>query len=126
VPEDFSLTSAYLGGNVHVVTVRGELDVATVPALRDELVRIDREGGQDVVVDLLAVPFLDSVALGLLVEWSKRLQARGGVFRIVCADRRIARIIEITGLGRFLRRHASLREALESTGGLALSSAPVT
>jgi anti-sigma B factor antagonist len=126
VPDEFSLTSAYLGGNVHVVTVVGELDCATVPTLREELVRIDGEGGQDVVVDLLAVPFLDSVALGLLVEWSKRLQARGGVFRIVCADRRIARIIEITGLERFLRRHASLREALESTGDLPLSRAAAT
>jgi anti-sigma B factor antagonist len=123
VPEDFSLRSAYLGGNVHVVTVEGELDVATVPALRDELTRIDGEGAQDIVVDLLAVPFLDSAALGLLVEWSKRMQARGGVFRLVCADRRIARIIEITGLERVLRRHTTLREALESMENLPLSIA---
>ena len=126
MPEDFSLTSAFVGGNVHVVTVEGELDVATVPQLRTELIRVDGEGAQDVIVDLLAVPFLDSVALGLLVEWSKRLQARGGVFRVVCADRRIARIIEITGLERILRRHATLREALESTNGLPLPGAAVT
>ena len=126
MPADLSLTSAYLGGNVHVVTVEGELDVATVPQLRTELIRIDDEGAQDVIVDLLAVPFVDSVALGLLVEWSKRLQTRGGVFRIVCADRRIARIIEITGLQRILRRHATLREALESTEELPLSRAAVT
>lgn len=126
MPEDFSLTTAYLGGNVHVVTIEGELDVATVPALRDALVRIDGEGAEDIVVDLLAVPFLDSVALALLVEWSKRLHARGGVFQIVCADRRIARIIEITGLERFLRRHVSLREALSSIEGLPLSTATAT
>ena len=62
MPEDFSLTSAFVGGNVHVVTVEGELDVATVPQLRTELIRVDGEGAQDVIVDLLAVPFLDSVA----------------------------------------------------------------
>ena len=92
---EFTLTSAYLGGDVHVVTVCGELDVATVPGLGEELARALNEGAHEVVVDLLAVPFVDSVALGLLVETSRRMDARGGVFRIVCDDRRIARIIEI-------------------------------
>lgn len=114
MPDDFSLTSAYLGADAHVVTVEGELDVATVPRLRDELSRIEDEGGREIVIDLLAVPFIDSTALGLVVETSKRMSARGGVARIVCDDRRIARIIEITGLERVLRRHRTLRDALES------------
>jgi anti-anti-sigma factor len=123
VPHDFALTSAYLGGNAYVVNVTGELDVATVPGLRDELQRVLGEGGREVVVDLLGVPFLDSVALGLLVETSKRVDARGGVFRIVCEDRRIVRIIEITGLDRVLRCHSTLREALESIDGYPLPKA---
>lgn len=108
------LTSAYLGAEAHVVTVTGELDVATVPGLRDELRRIVGEGGREVVVDLVGVPFLDSAALGLLVETSKRVDALGGVFTIVCDDRRIIRIIEITGLDRVLRCLPTLRDALES------------
>jgi anti-sigma B factor antagonist len=123
VPEDFALTSAYLGADAHVVTVEGELDIATVPGLRKELTRIDTEGGRDVIVDLLAVPFVDSVALGLLVEMSKRMTARRGVLRLVSDDRRIARIIEITGLDRILRCHTTLREALESIDGFPLREA---
>jgi anti-sigma B factor antagonist len=114
---DFALTSAYLGGQVHVVTVCGDLDAATAPELRAELDRMFEEGGREIVVDLLKVPFVDSVALGILVEASKRSQARGGVFRVVCEDRRIARIIEITGLDRVLRIHVNLREALEALDG---------
>jgi anti-anti-sigma factor len=106
-----------------VVTVCGELDVATVPGLGDELARVLNEGAQELVVDLLAVPFVDSVALGLLVETSRRMAARGGVFRIVCDDRRIVRIIEITGLDRVLRCHSTLREALESLDGFSLPKA---
>ena len=117
------LTSAYLGRNTHVVTVAGELDVATAPALRDQLVQIDADGATDTVVDLLDVSLVDSVALGLLVEASKRAKARGGMLRIVCDDRRIARIIEITGLYRVLRIHTTLREALESTDGRVLTTA---
>jgi anti-sigma B factor antagonist len=114
VDEGFDLTSAYLGGNAHVVTVAGDLDVATAPRLRSELVRASSEGATEIVVDLLRVPFVDSVALGVLVEASRRTSAGGGVFRVVCHDRRIARIIEITGLDHVFRLHASLREALEA------------
>jgi anti-anti-sigma factor len=123
VPYAFSLTSAYLGSDAHVVTIQGELDVATVPGVRAELERIEGEGGLKLIVDLLAVPFVDSVALGLLVETSKRLTARGGVFTIVCDDRRIARIIEITGLERVLRRQSTLRDALDSLTSYPLQQA---
>jgi anti-sigma B factor antagonist len=121
MPDEFALTSAYLGGDAYVVSVSGDLDLATAPQLRDELAHAAAEGGTEIVVDLLRVPFVDSVALGVLVEASKRTKARGGVFRVVCDDRRIARIIEITGLDRVLRLHPTLREALE-----ALEDAPVT
>jgi anti-sigma B factor antagonist len=125
VDYDAQLTSAYLGGHVHVITVEGELDVATAPRLRGELLRVDQEGAQEIVVDLLKVSFVDSVALGILVEASKRTKAGGGTFRIVCDDRRIARIVEITGLDRMLRLHDNLREALEALGGPSVTSAGV-
>jgi anti-sigma B factor antagonist len=113
-PGELELTSAYLGGNAHVVTLMGELDVATAPALRDELERVSAEGATEALVDLLGVSFVDSVALGILVDASKRMKAQGGALRIVCDDRRIARIVEITGLDRVLRIHTTLRDALES------------
>jgi anti-sigma B factor antagonist len=123
VATDFNLTSAYLGGGAHVVTVAGELDVGTAPALRDELTRIATEGASEVFVDLLQVAFVDSVALGVLVDASKRASARGGALSLVCDDRRIARIIEITGLDPVLRIHPTLREALEALARRPLSRA---
>ena len=115
--EEFTVTSAYLGANAHVVTVTGELDVYTAPDLRKALGEAAGEGAMDVVVDLLNVPFVDSMGLGVLVESSKSLKAKGGVLRIVCDDRRIARILEITGLDRVLVLHSTLRDALESLEG---------
>jgi anti-sigma B factor antagonist len=111
---EFALTSAYLAGNAHVVTVTGDLDYSTAPRLREELVRASDEGAREIVVDILKVPFVDSVALGVLIEASKRTCARGAVFTVVCDDRRIARIIEITGLEETFRIHTTLHAALES------------
>jgi anti-sigma B factor antagonist len=114
VANRFALTSAYIGGNAQIITVSGDLDVVSAPRLSDELAQASLDGATEIVVDLLRVPFVDSVALGVLVAASKRTTARGGIFRVVCEDRRIARIIEITGLSHVLRLHPSLREALGS------------
>jgi anti-sigma B factor antagonist len=114
VLDDFSVATAYLGANGHVLTVAGELDVATAPTLRTAFAELAHEGALEVIVDLLNVPFIDSVGLAVLVESSKRLKAKGGVLRVVCNDGRVAHILEITGLGQILALYPTLREALES------------
>ena len=54
-----------------MVHVRGEIDLATAPALRACLLAL--EG--DVIVDLSEVDFLDSTGIGVLVAQRKRLGA---------------------------------------------------
>jgi anti-sigma B factor antagonist len=114
MPLEFSLMSAPLDRDVHVVTVSGDLNFSTAHQLRDELARASDSGAGEIVVDLLEVPFVDSVALGVLVEASKSTRARGGALKVVCEDRRIAWMIEITGLERIRRIQTTLRAAPES------------
>ena len=85
---------------VPVITVVGEIDVATAPQLREALHRVIAEGQSTVVLDLLAVTFLDSTALGVLVGGLKRCRELGGELHIVVADARIRKIFEITGLNK--------------------------
>ena len=110
---EFGLTSASFGSHAHVVSVSGDLDASTASRLREELDRASEQGAAEIVVDLLEVPFVDSVALGILVEASKRTQARGGIFKVVCNDHRVAWIVEIIGFDRI---HTTVRAALESPG----------
>ncbi len=81
-----------------VVSVVGELDVATAPELRGRLEEVIDGGAPVVIADLLGVSFLDSTALGVLIGALKRSQAAGREFRIVVAEPRILKIFEITGL----------------------------
>jgi anti-sigma B factor antagonist len=122
--DDFSVTSAQLGGETHVVSVTGELDVATSPALREALLAANTRPGSEVVVNLLSVPFIDSSALGVLVDMSKRLRARGGTLAVVCEDRQLVKIFEITGLTRILAVYPTLRDALEALGAEGSLAAP--
>jgi anti-sigma B factor antagonist len=117
VQTGFELTTAYLGEDAYLIAVSGELDVSTGPALRDSLAAVVGDGAREVVVDLLRLAFVDSVALGVLVEASKRMAQRGGRVVLVSDDRRMARVIQITGLQRILPVSPSLRAALEGLGG---------
>lgn len=54
-------------GSALVVRVEGELDMATVPQLADELSTVEWERFEKVVFDLLQVGFIDSSGLGALI-----------------------------------------------------------
>lgn len=81
-----------------MISVTGEIDVATAPQLRECLHRVIARGQATVVLDLLGVTFLDSTALGVLVGALKRCRELGGELHVVVSDARIKKIFEITGL----------------------------
>jgi len=81
-----------------IVAVSGEIDVATAPQLQESLHALIAQGRASLVIDLLAVTFLDSTALGVLVGALKRCREQGGELQLVVADARIMKIFEITGL----------------------------
>jgi anti-sigma B factor antagonist len=98
-------------GAVPVVAVRGEIDVATAPQLRECLHRVIAQGDSTLALDLLSVTFLDSTALGVLVGALKRCRELGGDLQLVIADPRIVKIFEITGLTNVFTIDDSLQGA---------------
>ena len=95
-----------------VVAVVGELDVATAPQLRTQLRKIVGEECSTVVVDLTAVTFVDSTALGVLIEARKQCDANAGTMRIAISEPRILRVFEITGLTELFDIRSTRLEAI--------------
>ncbi len=85
-----------------IVSVYGEVDVATTPDLRELLIKLVAEGSNRLVLDLEGVDFLDSTGLGTIVSILKRTRTHGGDLRLVCTQARITRLFEITGLDKAL------------------------
>ena len=81
-----------------VVSVFGEVDVATATRFREFLEATIENDFESVVVDLTGVTFIDSTGLGVLIGARKRCDAKGRPLRIVVSEPRILKVFEITGL----------------------------
>lgn len=105
-------------GDAYVVTLRGEIDAYTSPALRHDLRRlIEDVGVSTLVIDLSAVTFLDSSALGALVGALRRLRERDGGLRIVEPSTTAARIFSLTGLDAVFDLYPTCGAALSGASG---------
>jgi len=69
-------------------------------------------GVSRVVIDLSAVTFIDSTALGVLIGGVRRLHSGGGAMALVVTGRPVQRVLSITGLDRVFTIHATLDEAV--------------
>ena len=107
---EFQARSERLEGGAVVVSVRGELDLYTVPQLKRVL--RDADGGGPVVIELSECTFIDSTALGVLVEANRRLNSKAQL-SIVATSPVIQRPFELTGLDREFTFHPSLDSAFE-------------
>jgi len=79
------------------LAVSGEIDLATVGALRDAL---ERALGlsNDVWVDLSDVEFMGSMGLTALVTSHHALNRRRGTLTVVCPRGPVLRALEVSGL----------------------------
>lgn len=83
-------------GRWALVSVTGELDVATAPRLRQEAVRLVSGGQVDVILDLGGVDFLDSTGLGVIIGILKRVRSHGGELVVVGLAPRVRKVFEMT------------------------------
>jgi len=107
-----------------VVTIGGELDVATAPVLRSHLSGLIANGRTRLVLDLAPLDFLDASGLGVLASTLGRLRERGGWLRLVNVRPRIRRLLGIVRLTDALPEYASV--ALAAGAGQSGASASVT
>ena len=101
-------------GAAVVVSVSGDVDVASSPILRDALDRPLAAQASHIVVDLAGLTFIDSTGLGVLVGAMKVARRYGASLRLVCTSPKILRVFDITGLTSVFPVDANLQAALAS------------
>jgi anti-sigma B factor antagonist len=87
-------------GHRTVLTVSGEADIASSPALRSALETALDESAQEVCLDLCATTFMDSSGLHVLVDAHRLAEGR---LTIVCPPGNVRRVLDLTGVVNALR-----------------------
>jgi anti-sigma B factor antagonist len=95
---------------IHLV---GELDLYNAPEVRTALLELCAEQPERLVVDLGAVGFVDSTALGVLIEARTKLENRRS-FLLAAPGLETHRALSISGLDQHLAVHDSVDAALSA------------
>ena len=98
-------------GTARVVRLGGELDLYNAGEVRTALAGACAEAPERVVVDLGEVEFVDSTALGVLIETRTKLKNRDG-FLLAAPGLETRRALQISGLDQLFTVHDTVPEAL--------------
>lgn len=87
-------------GDVVAVVLRGDVDAAGTPALREQLDGPLAGGRQNFVIDLSEVGFIDSSGLATVVQLFKRVRIGDGDVRLCGLQADVLRLFELVRLDR--------------------------
>jgi len=81
-----------------VIAVSGELDLASSPALQEELDRVSGSKSDLLIIDLRDLDFMDSTGLSVLVRAHQRAEEQGRRLAMVKGPQQVQRLLSLTGV----------------------------
>ena len=107
----FVAAVAQLANGTPVVSVMGDVDLATAPALELRLLDVTEAGTGEVIVDLTGCSFLDRRGLSALIATKWRLKRSDRSIALVLSNPSVLRIFQITHSDEQFAIYPSLRAA---------------
>ncbi len=104
------------GGDIGILLVTGEVDIATKESLRESAQRLLADGAKKLVVELSGVEYMDSAGLGVLKGLRSQLVESGGMVAIAGARSFVAKLFAQTGLDQAFPMFPDLAAALQEVG----------
>ena len=99
-------------GQATIIRVSGELDLASSPALQEELDRVAASDARLLIIDLRALDFMDSTGLSVLVRAHQRAEEHGRELAMVKGPQQVQRLLSLTGVADRLTLADSPEELL--------------
>jgi anti-sigma B factor antagonist len=109
-----------------VVAVVGELELATAPKLRQQIVTLVGDGRTRILIDLQQVDFVDSIGLGILVSALKRVRGRDGQLVITGPKPRVRVLFDLVRLPEIIDVYDTLDEAMDAVRDRPPTPTPTT
>jgi anti-sigma B factor antagonist len=106
------LVDTHTAGRTIVLTLSGDLDLVSSPALQQAFDRIP-DDCELIVVDLRGLEFMDSTGLHILYQAQQDAQRSGRRFAVVRGGDQVQRLLNLTGVGETLTIVDSPEQLLE-------------
>lgn len=98
--------------NVQVVHVTGRIDSATAEKFGQDIGAILGSGNPHLLLDLSAVPYINSAGLRVLLATAKSTKKHGGRFVLSGLSDDVKNVIELAGFHRILAISPTVHDAL--------------
>jgi anti-sigma B factor antagonist len=112
----FVAATEQLEAGTPLVSVLGEVDLATAPAFAQTLLGATEDWTGEVIVDLTGCSFLDSRGLGALLATRGRLEHSNRRLALVLSNRSVMRIFQITQFDELFEIYPTLAAAVNGNG----------
>jgi anti-anti-sigma factor len=112
-----NITTSHIGS---VVVLRLNEPRLTYPMLSDfasTATNLIGGGEKRLVVDISNIGYVDSAAIGCLMDLYRQATAAGGSLKLAGVQKRVETMLTMTGAHNFLEVHADQASALKSFGG---------
>jgi len=100
----------------HVVLLTGELDVATVHRVEDELRAIEATDAAQIILDLSGLTFMDSSGVHLIARAAARCTIRATRLRLRPGPPHVQRLLARAAIACRTDRELSGRQSIHDTG----------
>ena len=97
VAEQLHVEIRYAADRV-ILTLTGELDMASAPMLQSAVEGADLDARELVVLDLKGLEFIDSTGLRVLLDFNERCGGDSGRLRVIAGAPAVERLLDIVGL----------------------------
>lgn len=108
----FKMITKPLENGVLIAELYGEADIASSPTLKESLLSWLKQGYRHLVVNLNGVNFIDSSALGALIEVLKKTRENQGDLNLVCESTYLKSIFNVTGLAKLFKIFGDGKKAI--------------
>ncbi|MFD6278176.1 STAS domain-containing protein [Streptomyces sp. NPDC060209] len=110
--QPLTLSVRHPADSIAVLTVTGEIDVDSAPALRTRALELIRQGRPHLVLDLAPVEFCDSSGLNTMIGILRYAKDRHGSLSLAATPPHLTRLLDVTGVGELIPALPTTAEAL--------------
>ncbi|MFJ6699953.1 STAS domain-containing protein [Streptomyces sp. NPDC091272] len=117
--DDLTLTITRIDGHLAILSVDGEIDIQTAPALRKEALEVIARGHPHLILDLTGTTFCDSSGFNAMIGIMRCAMAAAGSLSLAAVPDRLLRTLDLTGLSSIMSSYPNTDAARNARAAMA-------